>query len=89
MYSKNELLYNNSLLKEDLLIPKQEMIDVDFIKEEEEIEDECYVEPGVTVSLKVDKVSVKEELCGNTEIANYSSSNVRNFLIVFCDIFVT
>ena len=61
--------------KEDRLIPKMEPIDLDFIKEEE-IESECYVEPGVTVSLKVDKIPVKKEFCKNEEIDNCSSSNV-------------
>ena len=80
MDSKTELLDNYSFLKEDQLIPKTEPIDVDFIKKEE-IDDECYVEPGVTVSLKVDKVSVKEE------IGNFSSSNVCNYLIFIVGVF--
>ena len=75
MDSKNELLNDYSFPKEDQLIPKTEPIDEEFIKQEE-IEDECYVEPGVTVSLKVDKVSVKEELCDNEDFDNCSSSNV-------------
>ena len=54
-----------------------EPIDVNFIKKEE-IEEECYVEPGDTVSLNVNKLSVKEELCENEEmkIKNSFSSNV-------------
>ena len=54
-----------------------EPIDVNFIKKEE-IEEECYVEPGDTVSLNVNKLSVKEELCKNEEmkIKNSFSSNV-------------
>ena len=59
------------------LIPKQEPFDVDFIKEEE-FKEECYVEPGVVVSLKVNKVSVKDELDENKKIKNSSSSNVWN-----------
>ena len=61
--------------KEDLLVPKIEPIDSDFIKEEEFEEEECSVEPGITVSLKVNKVSLKEE---NEETAGCSSSNVWN-----------
>ena len=82
MDPEDELLDNYSFHREDQLIPKTEPIDLDFIKKEE-IEEECYVEPGVTVSLKVDKVSVKEELCQNEEIGNSSSSNVRNCFILF------
>ena len=67
--------FNIPFPKEDQLIPKIEPIDVDFIKQEE-IADECYVEPGVTVSFKVDKIPVKKELCKNVEIDNCSSSNV-------------
>ena len=76
MNSKDELLNNYSFPKEDQFIPKIEPIDEDFIEEEEEIEEECYVESEETVSLKVNKTFVKEELCGNEEIRNYSSSNV-------------
>ena len=75
MDSRNELLDNYSFPKEDQLIPKIEPIDEDFIKEEE-IEEECYIEPGVVVSLKVDKALVKDELYGNEEFENSSSSNV-------------
>ena len=75
MDSRNELLDNFSFPKEDQLIPKIEPIDEDFIKEEE-IEEECYIEPGVVVSLKVDKALVKDELYGNEEFENSSSSNV-------------
>ena len=66
---------NGLFPKKDQIIPKIEPIDEYFIKEEE-IEDECYVEPGVSVSLTVDKVSVKEKLFENEEIDNCSSSNV-------------
>ena len=62
--------------KEEKLNPKIEPTDVDFIKEEEEIEEECFIEPGVCVSLNVDKVSFKEELYENEETNNCSSSNV-------------
>ena len=86
MDSKTELLDNYSFLKEDQLIPKTEPIDVDFIKKEE-IDDECYVEPGVTVSLKVDKVSVKEEISGIEEIGNSSSLNVWKYLVFIFGIF--
>ena len=58
--------------------PKNELLDnlnIDFIKEEE-IDEECYVEPGETVSLKVDKVSIKKELPENEKIENFSFSNV-------------
>ena len=65
-----------SFPKEEQLIPKIEPTDVDFIKEEEEIEEECFIEPGVCVSLNVDKVSCKEELYENEETNNSSSSNV-------------
>ena len=75
MDSRNELLDNFSFPKEDQLIPKIEPIDEDFIKEEEIVE-ECYIEPGVVVSLKVDKALVKDELYGNEEFENSSSSNV-------------
>ena len=75
MDSRNELLDNYSFPKEDQLTPKIEPIDEDFIKEEE-IEEECYIEPGVVVSLKVDKALVKDELYGNEEFENSSSSNV-------------
>ena len=75
MDSRNELLDNYSFPKEDQLIPKIEPIDEDFIKEEE-IEEEYYIEPGVVVSLKVDKALVKDELYGNEEFENSSSSNV-------------
>ena len=81
MNSTNELLDNYIFPEEDQLIPKMEPIDIEFIKQEE-IEEECHVEPGVVVSLKVDKVSVKEELCKNEETNNCSSSNVRNNLIL-------
>ena len=64
-----------SFPKEEQLIPKIEPTDVDFIKEEEEIEEECFIEPGVIVSLNVNKVSLKE-LYENKEINNCSSSNV-------------
>ena len=86
MDSKTELLDNYSFLKEDQLIPKTEPIDVDFIKKEE-IDDECYVEPGVTVSLKVDKVSVKEEINRIEGIGNSSSLNVCNYLIFIVGVF--
>ena len=75
MDSMNELLNDSSFPKEDQLIPKTEPIDVDSIKQKE-IADECYVEPRVSGSLKVDKVSVKEKLFENEEIDNSSSSNV-------------
>ena len=75
MDSMNELLNDSSFPKEDQLIPKTEPIDVDSIKQAE-IADECYVEPRVSGSLKVDKVSVKEKLFENEEIDNSSSSNV-------------
>ena len=75
MNSKNGLLDNYSFSKEDQSILKTELVDKDFIKEEE-IEEECYVEPGVVVSLKVDKVSVKDELFENKGIKNSSSSYV-------------
>ena len=87
MDSRNELLDNYSFPKEDQLIPKIEPIDEDFIKEEE-IEEECYIEPGVVVSLKVDKALVKDELYGNEEFENSSSSNVWNYLIFFYGTFV-
>ena len=58
--------------KEDQLIPKIEPIDIDFIKEEK-IEEECFIEPGVTVSLKDNKISVKEELCKNNGNKNSPS----------------
>ena len=78
MNSKNESLDNYSIPNEDQLIPKMEPIDIDFIKKEE-IDEECYVEPGVTVSLKVNKVSVKNE----TE--SCSSSTVRTILYMNCN----
>ena len=82
MNSKNGSLDNYSFSKEDQSIPKTEPIDKDFIKEEE-IEEECYVEPGVVVSLKVDKVSVKDELFENNGIENSSSSYVCiNFIFL-------
>ena len=75
MVSRNELLDNYPLSNEDQLLPKTEPIDIDFTKEEE-----CNVESGQIVSFKIDKVSVKEELCERDEIHNHSSSNVRNNL---------
>ena len=74
MVSRNELLDNYPLSNEDQLLPKTEPIDIDFTKEE------CNVESGQIVSFKIDKVSVKEELCERDEIHNHSSSNVRNNL---------
>ena len=62
--------------KEDLLIPKIEPIDLDFIKEEEFEEKECSIDPGVNVSLKVNKVSLKEEFCENEETSGCTSPNV-------------
>ena len=56
-----------------------EPIDHDFIKKEE-IDEECYVEPGTSVSLKVNKVSVKHELCQIEESESCSLSTVRNIL---------
>ena len=79
MNSKNESLDNYSIPNEDQLIPKMEPIDIDFIKKEE-IDEECYVEPGVTVSLKVNKVSVKNE-----ETESSSSSTVRTILHIYCN----
>ena len=46
MNSTNELLDNYIFPEEDQLIPKMEPIDIEFIKQEE-IEEECHVEPGV------------------------------------------
>ena len=69
MDSKGELLP-----KEDQIIPKIEPIDTDFIKEEEILEEKCSVDPGVTVN----KVSLKEQLCDNEELEEYSSSNVKD-----------
>ena len=82
MNSKNELLDNYSIPNEGQLIPKMEPIDIDFIKKEE-IDEECYVEPGVTVSLKVNKVSVKNEETEETE--SCSSSTVRTILYIYCN----
>ena len=84
MNSKNESFDNYSIHNEDQLIPKMEPIDIDFIKKEE-IDEECYVEPGVTVSLKVNKVSVKNELCKNEESESCSSSTVRTILYMNCN----
>ena len=84
MDSKSGVFNTNPLPKEHKIIPKIEPIDVNFIKKEE-IEEECSVEPGVTVSLKVDKVLVKEELCENEETGKYSSSIVRINFILFYD----
>ena len=75
MNSKNKLSDNYSFPEEDQLIPKTEPIDIDLIKKEEE-EDELFVVPGLVEPKKVDKVSVKKELCENEEIENYSSTNV-------------
>ena len=79
MNSKNELLDNYSIPNEDQFIPKMEPIDIDFIKKEE-IDEECYVEPGVTVSLKVNKISVKNE-----ESESCSSPTVRTILYMNCN----
>ena len=76
MDSKSVFFNNNTFPKKHQFIPKIEPIDVNFIKKEE-IDEECYVEPGVNVSIKVDKVLVKEELCENEETGKYSSSIVR------------
>ena len=78
MNSKNELLDNYSFPEEYQLIPKTEPIDTYLIKKEgeEEEEGEFFVVPGLVEPLKVDKVSVKKELCENEEIENCSSTNV-------------
>ena len=73
MASKNELVeYQN--FKKDLLTPKIEPIEVDFIKKEK-IEEEEYFSVPVE-SFEVDKDSVKKEEFENDEIKNFSSSNV-------------
>ena len=76
MDSKDELLP-----EEDQITPKIEPIDTDFIKEEEFLEEECSVDPGVTVSFKVNKVSLKEEVCDKEEIEDCLLSNVWNTVL--------
>ena len=60
MDSKNELL-------DDDPFP----IDVDLIKKEE-IEEDCYEVAGIVESIKADKISVKEELCKNKKVLDFS-----------------
>ena len=85
MNSKNKSLDNYSIRNEDQLIPKMEPIDLDFIKKEE-IDEECYVEQGVSVSLKVNKISVKNELFKNKENVSCSSSTVSTTLLyIYCN----
>ena len=76
MDSKDELLP-----EEDQITPKIEPIDTDFIKEEEFLEEEFSVDPGVTVSFKVNKVSLKEEICDKEEIEDCLLSNVWNTVL--------
>ena len=71
MDSKNELL-------DDDPFP----IDVDFIKKEEVEEEECFVVAGLVESIKSEKISVKEELCENEKVENYSSTNVLFYVSV-------
>ena len=75
MCSKNELLDD----LQDQLIPKSEPIDVNFIKTEE-IEEGCFVVPGLVGLFKVDEDSVKEEILQNEENEKFSTSNVRKML---------
>ena len=79
MDSKNELL-------DDDPFP----IDVDLIKKEEIEEQESFSVAEIVESIKVEKISVKEELCED-EVENYSSTNVLfqfelklELFIIFC-----
>ena len=77
MRSKNEFLDESSYLKEDKIIPKLEpIIDIDFIEEEGELDVEYFIFPGKIDSLEFGKVFVKEELCRDKEIENYSPKKV-------------
>ena len=68
---------NEPYINEDQLIPKLEPIDVDFIKNEKnEEEEECFVVTGI-----VEKNLVKEELLINEENETCSSLNVRNLFL--------
>ena len=69
MDSKNESVdFQNP--EKDLLIPKVEPIEVDFIKEEKIEEEESCVDPGIIALHEVGKDSVKKEVLDNDESSN-------------------
>ena len=59
--------------KNDLLVPKVEQIEEDFIKKEYFEEEEIFVTSGI---VEVDQDSIKKEVFENYEIESCSSSNV-------------
>ena len=82
-----ELPENNPFPNEGHLTTKNEPFNEDFIKKElteekkEEEEEECFVILGLVEHLNVDEVPVKEKVCENREMKNYSSSKVSIFLM--------
>ena len=81
MCSKNELLNDYRLPKEDQLIPKSEAIDEDFIQTEGFKEEGCVVEETV----EFDKDSIKQEILDNEDNEKSSASNVRTHLFNVCN----
>ena len=92
MNSKNELLNDKPFPENHQIIPKIEPIDIDFIKEEEfefeeEEDEESFVVSELVEPIKIEEVSMKNELCENEKFENSSSTNVWN-LIIFYDVSV-
>ena len=82
MCSKNELLNDYRLPKEDQLIPKSEPIDEDFIQTEGFEEEGCFVQETV----EFDKDSTKQEIIENEDNEKFSPSNVRTHLFNICNL---
>ena len=81
MCSKDELLDDYRLPKEDQLIPKSEPIDEDFIQTEGFKEEGCVVQETV----EFNKDSIKREILDNDYNEKFFASNVRTYLFDVCN----